>query len=133
MPAAAQREPTCCIALLLFEPSVLTWILSAIYGGFSPLWKCWCFSFQVQSVSLPLESTPGQSQKLWHKPSPCHVPYSGVCCIMPCILGSMQDGCSLLDSWLSSLQKSSITVCTWPVMWGCWGGRALDSSQFGGK
>lgn len=28
MPAAAQREPTCSIALLLFEPSVLTWTIS---------------------------------------------------------------------------------------------------------
>jgi len=28
VPAAAQREPTCSIALLLFEPSVLTWTIS---------------------------------------------------------------------------------------------------------
>lgn len=52
-------------------------------------------SFQVQAVRSPLGSSPGQSQKLWQKPSPCHVPYSGVCCTMPCVLGSMQDGLQL--------------------------------------
>lgn len=77
------------------------WALCAHLDYQSYLWWFFSFmemlvsSFQVQAVSSPLGSSPGQSQKLWQKPSPCHVPYSGVCCTMPCVLGSMQDALQL--------------------------------------
>lgn len=99
------------------------------YGGFSPSWKCWCPLSNFRQWAPLWEVAQDRARSSGRSPLHAMCPTQGF--VAPCHVfwDPCRMGCSLVGSWLSSLQKSSITVCTWLVMWECWGGRALGSSS----
>lgn len=110
------------------QPSQQACTLRDVSRYFPSSWKSPFLWRKLSSTAKVLvgkyPGTARDGQELSKKPLDCWHPPQGPAGQRHVFWARCRVGCSSLGCWPCLLKKSSVTICTWPATWECWGGRS---------